>query len=150
MSRTLGSWLSGPAAARDDDVARPPRGARLGLPESGPGSLAPTGPRVAAFLLDALLSALVAGLFTAPELPRNWSLLVFASQYVVCTALFARTPAMRLLGLRVSRVDRPVRIGLVRAAARTGLLVLLVPALITDADGRGLHDRLCSTAVLRA
>ena len=30
-----------------------------------------------------------------------------------------------------------------------GLLVLLVPALLVDADGRGLHDRLTGTAVVR-
>ena len=29
------------------------------------------------------------------------------------------------------------------------LLVLLVPALLVDADGRGLHDRLTDTAVVR-
>ena len=29
------------------------------------------------------------------------------------------------------------------------LLCLLVPALLVDADGRGLHDRLTGTAVVR-
>jgi hypothetical protein len=41
------------------------------------------------------------------------------------------------------------RLALWRAVVRTGLLVLLVPALIVDADGRGLHDRLTGTAVVR-
>src|SRR3569833_2251151 len=48
--------------------AQPPsqervRGASLGLPAEGPGSLASFGTRVLAFLVDALASALVAGLF---------------------------------------------------------------------------------------
>jgi uncharacterized RDD family membrane protein YckC len=127
----------------------PSRGQRLGLPDSGPGSLAPAGHRLAAFLADIVLSALVAGLFTAPELPRNWSLVAFLAEYVVFGAAFGQTPGMRLLGLRMVRVDRPARIGPVRIVARTAMLVLLVPALIWDADGRGVHDRLTRTAVVR-
>jgi hypothetical protein len=33
---------------------------------------------------------------------------------------------------------------------RTVLLMLLVPAVIWDRDGRGLHDRLTESAVVRA
>jgi uncharacterized RDD family membrane protein YckC len=33
---------------------------------------------------------------------------------------------------------------------RTVLLFLLVPAVVFDRDGRGLHDRLSDTAVVRA
>ena len=36
-----------------------------------------------------------------------------------------------------------------RAVARTVLLVMLLPAVIWDRDGRGLHDRLTDTAVVR-
>jgi uncharacterized RDD family membrane protein YckC len=126
------------------------RGRRLGLPPAGPGSLAEYGPRLAAFGIDIVLSALVAGLFTAPDLPRSWSLVAFAAEYVVFGAVFGQTPGMRLVGLRLVRVDRPARVGVVRAVVRTGMLVLLVPALIWDADGRGLHERFSQTAVVRA
>jgi uncharacterized RDD family membrane protein YckC len=126
------------------------RGQRLGLPRGGPGALAPAGLRLAAFAVDAILSALVAGLFTAPELPRNWSLLVFVVAYSAFTAVFGQTPGMRLLGLRVIRVDRAARVGLRRGVIRTLLLAMLVPALIWDADTRCLHDRLTDTAVVRA
>jgi len=119
------------------------------LPESGPGSIAPAGPRAAAFLVDAVLSALVAGLFTAPELPRNRSLLVFAVAYFAFTVLVQQTPGMRVLRLRVVRLDRPEPIGLWRSVVRTVGVILLIPALLRDAEGRSLHDRLSQTAVVR-
>lgn len=129
------------------------RGQRLGLPPEGTGSLAPTGTRLVAFVIDAVLSALVAGLFTAPHLPGNVSLIVFAAEYILFGAFFAQTPGMRVVGVRLLRVDgadRPARIGLPRAVLRTALLMVIVPALITDADGRGVHDRLAGTAVVRS
>lgn len=129
------------------------RGQRLGLPPQGTGSLAPTGTRLVAFVIDAVLSALVAGLFTAPHLPGNVSLIVFAAEYILFGAFFAQTPGMRVVGVRMLRVDgadRPARIGLARAVVRTALLMVIVPALITDADGRGVHDRLAGTAVVRS
>ena len=125
------------------------RGRRLGAPPSGPGSLAGYGARLGAFFTDVVLSALVAGLFTAPELPRNWSLVAFLAESVVFGAAFGQTPGMRLFGLRLIRVDRPARVGVPRMLVRTLLLVLLVPALIWDADGRGLHERFSQTAVVR-
>lgn len=120
------------------------------LPASGPGSVAPAAPRLGAYLVDAVVSALVAGLFTAPELPRNRSLLVFAVAYFAFTVLVQQTPGMRLLKLRVVRVDRPVPIGLWRAVVRTIGVLLLVPVVLRDGQGRSLHDRLTQTSVIRA
>jgi uncharacterized RDD family membrane protein YckC len=125
------------------------RGVRLGLPATGPGSLATAGPRVGAFCVDAVLSTLAAGLFTAPELPRLWSLLAFFCEYVFFAATFGQTPGMALFRLGLSRVDGGGRVGLGRAALRTALLCLLVPAVIFDADGRGLHDRITDSGVIR-
>jgi uncharacterized RDD family membrane protein YckC len=134
--------------------ARPPsqgrvRGASLGLPPDGPGALAPFGTRVLAYLVDAVLAAFVAGLFTAPQLPGNWSLLSFAVLTVGTLVALGQTPGMRLLGLRLAHPRQGERLALWRAVVRTGLLMLLVPALLVDADGRGLHDRLTGTAVVR-
>ena len=39
--------------------------------------------------------------------------------------------------------------GLLRAAARTALLLLVVPAVVQDGDGRGLHDRAAGTVIVR-
>jgi uncharacterized RDD family membrane protein YckC len=124
------------------------RGASLGLPDHGPGSLASFGTRMVAFFVDALASALIAGLFVA-GLPGNWSLLVFAVVTVGTLIVFGQTPGMRLLGLRLAHPRAGERLAPWRAVVRTGLLILLVPALVVDADGRGLHDRLTDTAVVR-
>jgi uncharacterized RDD family membrane protein YckC len=133
------------------------RGARLGLPASGPGSLAPFGLRIVAFLIDLVASALVAGVFVrrsdlsgpAAHLPGQWSVLPWAVDYLFGLLLFGRTLGMYLTGLRVVRVDVPVAVGPGRALVRTVLLSVLVPALMVDGDLRGLHDRLTGTAVIR-
>jgi uncharacterized RDD family membrane protein YckC len=125
------------------------RGASLGLPAEGAGSLASFQTRVGAFCIDALGSALVAGLFTAPRLPGNWALAAFVSLTVLTLVAFGQTPGMRLLGLRLAHPRSGERLAVWRAVVRTALLCLLVPALVVDADGRGLHDRLTDTAVVR-
>ncbi len=137
------------------------RGEALGLPEDGPGSIATTGLRLGAFIVDSLASGLVAGLFVtvladrsgsdlAQRLPGSWSLVPFAVDYVIGLLIAGRTLGMYLFGLRVIRVDRTAAVNPWRALVRTGLLMLLVPAVVWDRDGRGLHDRYTDTAVVRA
>jgi uncharacterized RDD family membrane protein YckC len=135
--------------AQDEAPPARARGAALGLPREGPGSLAGFGHRVGAFAVDAIASALVTALFTAPDPPGNWSLLTFAVMTVVFLVATGQTPGMRLLGLRLAHPQQGRRLALWRAVVRTGLLVLLLPALVVDGDGRGLHDRLTGTAVIR-
>jgi uncharacterized RDD family membrane protein YckC len=125
------------------------RGERLGLPASGPGSVAPTGPRIGAYAVDALASALVAFLFVRRS-PQLWSLIPFALDYVAGILLAGRTLGMYLFGLRIIRVDATEPVGPFRAVARTALLMIFLPAIIFDRDGRGLHDRFTDTAVVRA
>ncbi len=134
------------------------RGEKIGLPREGRGSLAATGPRLAAFVVDALASGLVAALFVhrsgahtfAERLPGTWSLIPFALDYVIGTLVAGRTLGMYLFGLRVIRVQQDVAVDPGRALLRTAMLVLLVPALVFDRDGRGMQDRLTDTAVVRA
>jgi uncharacterized RDD family membrane protein YckC len=120
-----------------------------GLPESGPGSIAPLGARFGGFLVDIVLSSLVAFVFTAPDLPQNRSLVAFAVIYFGCTLLIGQTPGMRLVKLRVVRTDRPAAVGLWRSAVRTAGVVVIIPALLRDRDGIALHDRITQTAVVR-
>jgi uncharacterized RDD family membrane protein YckC len=131
------------------------RGQLLGLPESGPGSLSTTGTRLGAFLVDAVASTLVAALFVrgggaTGHLPGSWSLIPLAIDYLIGLQVGGRTAGMYLFRLRVVRVDRPAPVGLVRAVVRTILLFMLIPAVVWDRDGRGLHDRFTDTAVVRA
>ncbi len=64
--------------------------------------------------------------------------------------LFAgRTLGMYLFRLRIIRVDHDEAVNPWRAVLRTLLLMLLVPAVVFDQDGRGLHDRYTDTAVVR-
>jgi uncharacterized RDD family membrane protein YckC len=55
-----------------------------------------------------------------------------------------------LFGLRVIRVDRDAPVNAWRTLLRTFLLMLFIPAVVFDKDGRGLHDRYTDTAVVRA
>jgi uncharacterized RDD family membrane protein YckC len=138
------------------------RGERLGLPESGRASLAPPGTRIAAWIVDAIASSLVAALFVnafasrdahhdfASRLPGYWSLIPFAVDYVIGMLVAGRTLGMYLFGLRVIRVDRDAAVNPWRAVLRTFLLMLFIPAVVFDRDGRGLHDRYTDTAVVRS
>src|SRR6476659_3093031 len=128
-------------------------GRALGLPEDGVGSVASMSRRVGAFVIYIVLSALVAWLITAPEAPGNTSLLVWAVMTVVTVGLFGITPGQAALGIRVVPLDPDNSrmrsfVGL-WAIPRTALIFLIVPPLLLDANGRGLHDRLCRTVVLR-
>jgi uncharacterized RDD family membrane protein YckC len=138
-----------PGADAGDQPAQRYPGERLGLPESGPGSVSGTGVRALALLVDAVLSGLVAGLFTAPELPQNWSLVAWFAITVIAVSFFGFTPGMVAFGIRVARLGDSPMVGPVRAIPRTLLVALIVPAAIWDADRRGLHDKLTGTVVVR-
>ena len=151
MAREIGSWLSGPQSLSSGDGYP---GERLGLPEQGPGSLARPGRRAIGLLVDWLLSYGLAllgvslGLFGANFLSTaillGWFVLGVAS-----VRLFGFTPGQYLLGMRVASVDNRLHVGVGRAAARGALIALVLPALFTDIEGRGIQDRLTATAVVR-
>lgn len=86
----------------------------------------------------------------ANRLPGLWSVVPFAIDYVVGLTLGGQTLGMRLLSIRVTRVDRNVPIGLGRVIVRTALLLIFIPALVVDKDNRGLHERVTDTAVLHS
>ncbi len=129
-------------------------GERLGLPETGPGSLAPMGRRLGALMIDWLISyglaalALRFGVFSEQALATA-VLVIWFVLGVVSVRLFGFTPGQLTLGLQVVTVDRRAPVGIVRAVVRGVLVGTVVPALFTDWDGRGLQDRLTATAVVR-
>jgi uncharacterized RDD family membrane protein YckC len=122
-------------------------GRDLGLPADGPGSVAPPLPRAGQFLLDLLVGGLIASAISFPA-PTYLSLAVWAVLVTLPVAILGQTPAMVLTGLRAVRVNGAPRVG-VWALARTVSLFFLVPALVMDRDGRGLHDRVSRTVVIR-
>ena len=130
------------------------RGERLGLPETGPGSLAPFGRRLAALFVDWAAANLVTVLLVRGRFSygtESFNVLavgIFALEVFLLTWTAAASFGQRLLGIRVVSLDRG-RVGAARAAFRTLLICLAVPPLIWDRDGRGLHDRAVLTAVIR-
>jgi hypothetical protein len=66
---------------------------------------------------------------------------------LVAVRLFGFTPGQLALRLGVVALDG--RLGIGRVAARGLLVALVIPALFTDWDGRGLQDRVTNTAVVR-
>jgi uncharacterized RDD family membrane protein YckC len=145
--RWAGSWLSGTRAAREENGYP---GQHFGLPEEGPRSVAGVGRRIGALFIDWLLSALIAvTVFRVPYWQSQfWTLVVFAVEVYVLTALTGFTVGKRILGIRVVRLDgKPV--GLWWALLRTLLLLAVVPPLVFDSDLRGLHDKAADTLVIR-
>lgn len=152
MARSVSSWLSGPEPADSAENTYP--GQALGLPQSGPGSLARMGRRLAALCVDWLICYGIAALMMS----LGWIPLAMLSTAVlavwfvigaVSVRLYGFSPGQLALGLQVIPVDGRVHVGFGRALVRGVLLALVVPALFMDGDGRGLQDKLTFTAVVR-
>ncbi|MFD7440888.1 RDD family protein [Streptomyces sp. NPDC059909] len=150
--QAIGSWLSGPRAAAEDMGADfGYRGERLGLPQEGPGAIAPLGRRFGALFIDWALCMLIAyGLLANgnQQAAGNWALLIFLVLSVLTVGTIGSTPGKRLLGIRVI-AENGGRLGVVRVVVRSVLLCLAIPALVWDRDGRGLHDRLSRAVQVR-
>ena len=167
MARTIGSWLSGSFGREGDGVSDRPDGGpndypgrRLGLPETGPGSIARFGRRIAALLIDWFIAYGLAGLAVSIGIISRHDLLytqvgstavavIWLVLGIVAVRLFGFTPGQFALGLRVASVDERQHVGLGRASIRGLLVFLVIPALFTDADYRGLQDLVTKTAVVR-
>jgi len=155
MPSWTGTWLSGLEAA---GVTRAPddwRGKKLGLPEQGPGSVATFNARLGAVLLDLAVAGVIgAGInafVTDPGLASKQGAGVGAlvALYVVLLPLGGATPGMRVARIRVRRLKGGWLNPLV-ALVRGVLVALTLPALFTDRQGRGLHDKLVGSVVVRA
>ena len=126
-------------------------GERLGLPSSGPRSIARPGRRIAALAIDwAIATALSMGFFSTGPWQTNGfiTLALFAGIQLVFLLLLNGGLGHLLLGMRVVPLV-PGRLAPWRALVRTVLVSLFVPAVIWDADQRGLHDRLAGTLLVR-
>jgi len=156
MARAIGSWLSGPGpdSGGPDEAPNDYPGQRLGLPPTGPRSLARMGRRIAALFVDWMIAyglaalAMTFGLVSMSTLSTAVMIVWFVLG-AVSLRLFGFTPGQFALGLMVVPVDGRQHVGFGRALVRGVLIAVVIPPLITDADLRGLQDKVTNTAVVR-
>ena len=139
------------------DTAKTYPGERLGLPQSGHGSVGRIGRRIAALVIDYAAASIIASAYLGFQqfaLPKEAGITQFAPMIVfaILQILFIPTiggsPGHRLVGMRLVMVDG-TWVGLWRPIVRTLLLVVVIPAVIFDADQRGLHDKAVGTVLVR-
>ncbi|MBC9821074.1 RDD family protein [Terrabacter sp. MAHUQ-38] len=154
--KDFGSWLEGPRARTSAQEEY--RGRDLGLPPSGPGSIAGFGIRLVGVLIDWGIAALIArGTFSVP-LPfaqppatgaQNFVVLgVFALMHLLLVGTIGYTIGHRVAGLQVRSLGG-ARVMPIQAVVRTILLCLFIPAVVWDRNGRGLHDKVPNTVIVR-
>ena len=131
------------------NAASPPSnwpGKRLGLPESGARSIARPGRRFAAIVIDWGSAILVSVVFF------NYDPIATLAVFAILQSVFLLTAngsaGHLALGMRVVPLEGGY-LGLWRPVVRTLLLCLVIPAVIWDADQRGMHDRLVGTILVR-
>lgn len=132
-------------------------GQGLGLPESGPQSIARFGRRLIAIVVDWAISLLVVMLITGS------SYLDLASSaegqfFILGMFVFLQTFGIWAIGGSIGH--RMFKMYLVNASGgslnwwrplvRSLLLALVIPAIIWDADQRGFHDKIAGTILLRS
>ncbi|MEH3034390.1 MAG: RDD family protein [Aeromicrobium erythreum] len=112
------------------------------------------GRRLVALLIDWLVAMLSVAAVTGTALAGPgaassfWTLGAFLLEVGLTTGLLGYSIGKRVLGLRVEGPDgRPI--GLVRGLARTAAVCLVIPPVVTNAEGRGLHDVLTGSRVAR-
>ncbi|ATG54800.1 RDD family protein [Brachybacterium ginsengisoli] len=140
--KDLGSWMEG-APAAEGYV----KGSSLGLPPEGPGSVAPFWRRPLALVVDWGLCLAISALVLSGDALAN--LVLFAVVNVLFLSLFGATPGQYVLRTRVLPVSGRSPMVL-RAAVRTVLMLLLLPAVVWNRDAQPLHDVVAGTAVVRA
>lgn len=126
-------------------------GQGLGLPEHGPRSLARIGRRIGGLAMDWAISVGLAYalFFSAAPALRSWlNLAIWAVLTILFELFFLGGPGHLLLGMRVVPA-RGGRLAPWQPLVRTLVLALVIPAFITDQQGRALHDRAAGTILVR-
>ncbi|GHC91712.1 RDD family protein [Nocardiopsis terrae] len=161
---------SGASAATEDDFRY--RGNRLGLPESGTGSVPGVIRRLVGLALDwgiaamlvwvavnlgligqELAAAAAAGGDEEALALSNFTalstLVVFAAMNILLLTLFGTTIGRRIVGVGIAATGERSWPWFVSMTVRTVLLCLVIPAVVYDRDTRGLHDRAAGTVASR-
>jgi uncharacterized RDD family membrane protein YckC len=74
---------------------------------------------------------------------------VFAIEVTLLTAATGSSFGYKIVGIKLISIS-PASVRFLKVLVRTALLCLVVPALIWDRDGRGLHDKAVGTITMRA
>lgn len=112
------------------------------------------GRRLAAITIDWFASLGIAVLFFrdfpygTPE-SMITTTVIFYAEIVIFTFLLTSSFGQKILGLRVLSINGG-RLAFWRIAVRTFLILLVIPALVIDSDGRGVHDRIVGSVVVRS
>ena len=152
---TSGSGNGGADAGSEGSAEQEWPGQRLGLPESGPGSVAGWGRRMLALFIDWMLCLLVVSVITGRRVwepllgwERWLPLLTFALEATVLTALLGGSAGQLIVRVGVRRLGG----GLLdpwRALIRALLICLVIPPVIYNRDQRGLHDLATDSVAVR-
>lgn len=128
------------------------------MPQTGTGSIARPGRRIGALLIDYVAATIIATGFLGYDqfaLPAEAGLTMFAPMavFALLQILFIPTaggsPGHRILGMRVVRLGGGW-VGVWRPIVRTLLIVIVIPAVIWDADQRAIHDKATGLVLIRA
>jgi uncharacterized RDD family membrane protein YckC len=140
--KDIGSWLTGPDTS---GISKYP-GERLGLPESGSGSIARAGRRILALMIDWGIALLISNYAFGGD---AWATLaIFAVEQILLVGTLGYSIGHRATGIHVVNGAGGAP-GPLAALVRSLLLCLVVPAVIFDPDHRGLHDKAMNTLLLR-
>ena len=107
------------------------------------------GRRLVALVIDWAAATLVASFLVDSLASNPWPQLgIFVGVHAIFVGLFGRTLGMALARIRCVSMADGGAIGIPRALLRAALLALLIPAMISDGDGRGLHDRAAGSVMV--
>ncbi|WP_458778855.1 RDD family protein [Arthrobacter sp. D3-16] len=139
--KDIGSWLTGPDTS---GISKYP-GERLGLPESGSGSIARAGRRIIALMIDWGIALLISNFAFGGD---AWATLaIFAVEQILLVGTLGYSIGHRITGIHVVAAGGGAP-GPLAALVRSLLLCLVVPAVIFDPDHRGLHDKAMNTLLV--
>jgi len=120
-------------------------GKKFGLPDSGPRSTPSYLRRVGALAVDWALVVVISWLFF--DYNTLATITIFVSMSAVIALLTAGTPGHLVFGIRIAPI-RGGALGIIQPLIRPLLIALVLPALLSDEDMRGAHDRLVGTILV--
>jgi uncharacterized RDD family membrane protein YckC len=111
-----------------------------------------TAKRILALIIDWASAILVVQVIpNAPEYgtQRNslLTLIIFGLEVMLFTWLMGSSFGQRIVGLRVKDFTNDSNPSFFQSVVRTLLILVIIPPLLADSDGRGLHDRLAKTKI---